>query len=149
MGRGPTKKATKNAQVLAAAADMLAKAGVVQGLELPTETASDKMREAQSTLDFFESFNPDSQWAEKDCKTCNRTFRYRWNSRGIGYCGMTCMAAALEKIGIKWDSTKLPSERWGKAVPKIVPPDAVQVVLSLQEDLLHHESDDLPVDDTA
>lgn len=94
----------------------------------PVETQDDQMRQAQAVLEYWESLNPDLMWIEKTCKSCDKIFRYKWNSTAIGYCSTHCMARALEKIGLKWNPTKPPEERWGRIIPAVVPPQALSIL---------------------
>lgn len=92
------------------------------------ETQDDQMRQGQAVLDYWESLNPNIHWIEKTCKQCNQVFKYKWNSTAIAYCSVICMSESLEAIGLKWDPTKPPSERWGRIVPAVVPPEALSIL---------------------
>lgn len=103
-------------------------------IQLPQETTADLMREAQSVLNYFESRGETFYY--KTCKTCKEQFAYAWNVSSIAYCGIFCMAIALQEIGIEWDNTKPPAERWGRYVPAVVPPEALSIlqeILDAQE----------------
>lgn len=100
------------------------------------ETLGDKMRQAQAVLEYWE--NP-ADWAKKICRECKQEFAYRWDSHAISYCSVSCMAKSLEKIGLKWNPMKPPSERWGRTIPAVVPPEVLELIqetASTQEDQL-------------
>jgi hypothetical protein len=101
-------------------------------LELPLETPSDLMRQAQAVLDYYHTKGAD--FKERTCKGCGNLFAYRWDSSGIAYCSIPCIARSLEEIGLSWDTKKPPSERWGKTIPAVVPPDALRI-LQAKDDL--------------
>lgn len=139
MGRRPQTKAEQQAAALKKAAELFSVKLDTSTLNTGVETTDDLMREAASVLDFHESMG--DGFNQKTCKTCQQTFFYKWNSKAISYCSVSCMSKALEAIGIKWDPSKLPEERWGPYIPSIVPPAAavlVQEMFETPEDLLDY-----------
>ena len=95
------------------------------------ETQSDLIRQAQAVLDYW--YGNRFDWVHKECKQCHRDFAYRWDSTSIAYCSVTCTAQSLAEIGIKWDPTKPPEERWGKTIPSVVPPSALDILLTMDD----------------
>ena len=139
MGRRPQTQQEKQAAALKKAAELFAVEIDTSSLDLGVETTDDKMREAASVLDYYESMG--DGFNQKTCKRCGGTFFYKWNSKAISYCSINCMSKALEAIGIAWDPNKLPEERWGPYIPSIVPPVAavlVQEMFETPEDLLDY-----------
>lgn len=104
-------------------------------IEVPTETTNDLIREAQAVINYFQSNS--SGFKTKECKYCHHIFAYSWDVEGIAYCSVTCMKMALQAIGLTWNPTKRPSERWGRTVPAVVPPAA----LSILQDLVGAQED--------
>lgn len=94
-------------------------------IELPPETAQDRMLEAQSVLNYF-TVN-DGKWKTIKCATCGLMFSYRWNVDGIKQCSVECMAEALKKIGLEWNPGREPSKRWGQTVPAVLPPSVLEI----------------------
>lgn len=109
--------------------DALAKIEKLFGVKIEAppivETRGDQMRQAQAVLEYWES---PSEWAKKICRQCQQEFAYKWDSTAIAYCSVSCMAKSLEKIGLKWDPTKPPEERWGRTIPAVVPPQALSIL---------------------
>lgn len=123
MGRGPLSEDTKQARALAKLQEAFGQTITVD--ELPIETPDERIREAEAVTQYHEGYD----FKEKTCRYCNQVFAYRWLSDAISYCSSTCSAAYLDSIGIKWDPTKPPQERWGsKKIPLVVPPAALQIL---------------------
>lgn len=105
-------------------------------IEVPPETTSDHMREAQAVLNYFEARG--QGFKEKPCKQCGRVFAYSWDSTAIAMCSIRCAKLALQAIGLDWNPEKEPGERWGRTIPAVVSPEALRLLkdsLDLQEDL--------------
>jgi hypothetical protein len=79
----------------------------------------------------------------KNCKREECKEPFGTNYRAVGYCSDHCRARDLEKIGIQWDPTKRPEERWGGEPPLVIPPDAVKTLRRLLS-VLHDDDDELP-----
>lgn len=99
---------------------LLAKASQHAGvkLDIPDETVSDVLAEAQAVVDYIEQ---PSKFKEKFCKNCGEKFVYRWTRDAISTCSVECMRQLLESKGLKWDPTRSQESRWGRPVPQIVP----------------------------
>lgn len=99
------------------------------GLEVPKEpgppTAADEAasREAEAVLAYAES--PEF-FRARNCKRCDREFMVNMGS--VSYCSDICREHTLADIGIVWDKTKPPEERWGLKVPLVVTPEALEIV---------------------
>lgn len=93
------------------------------------ETNHDKVREAQSVINYFESGG--EGFTQRKCNYCLGVFAYAWNISSIAYCSIECARKRLESIGIAWNPNKHPSERWGKTVPAVVPPTALEEINNL------------------
>lgn len=130
MGRGKESAEAKRAKALALIAEFTGKA--VEEIELPDETQEDHLAEAQSVINYFKSMG--HGFKRQECRQCGGVFAYAWDRDAIKYCGVTCMSKALKAIGIQWNPSKKPSERWGKTIPAVVPPDALRLVSELLED---------------
>lgn len=114
------KKKTQQQRALALAAEVLG-----QPVDMPVETLSDLMAQAQATLNYFQA---PGEFSYKECWECAREFAYCWNRQGILYCSVTCMSKALERKGMTWDPGKAPEKRWGKTIPAVVPPEALELI---------------------
>jgi len=107
-------------------------------IEVPLESSEDLIRQATAVANFY--YSTEEEWYFKDCSYCGEEFFFSWTSKGVGYCTISCAKKALEKIGIKWDPNKSPTERWGRCIPAVVPPQAVKLV---QENRPEPEPDDI------
>lgn len=114
------RKKTQQQRALALAAEVLGKP-----VEMPVESMGDLMAQAQAVLNYFQTR---SAFKEKQCWECARTFVYCWDRDGILYCSVPCMAKALERKGMTWDPGKPPEKRWGKTIPAVVPPEALELI---------------------
>lgn len=103
---------------------LLAKASQHAGvkLEIPDETVSDVLAEAQAVVDYVDR---PSDFKEKICKNCGGSFAYKWTRDAISTCSVECMRLLLESKGLKWDPTRSQEKRWGRPVPQIVPAAAL------------------------
>lgn len=108
-------------KALALAAEVMGKP-----LEIPVESKEDLIREATAALNYY--YSTGKEWYSKICGTCEEPFKFMWTSKGVGYCSIPCAMKALEKIGLKWDPSKSPTERWGRFLPAVVPPAAVKII---------------------
>lgn len=145
MPRGPLSEEKKKENVLAKVAEFLGKEPEEFIKEVtPLEISDDFMREAQSSLDYFNSRG--AGFKTKICKRCEEPFSYSWNVDSIAYCSIYCMSKALEAIGLKWDPYKPPMERWGKTVPKVVPSPAKKILDELITDERDDVQEDQPLD---
>lgn len=111
------------------------------------EEADDKVREAQAILLFLEK--PEA-FIRKNCDWCHGDFLTSYQY--VSVCSTHCRALSLERVGITWNPSHLPWERWTRAQIPIeysIPPAALQVLLELAEaqqerQILHHDQDDGP-----
>lgn len=119
--------AQKQARILAKLEELT---GVkIEPPPVAVETEEDRMREAQSVINFF-TVN-DGKWALKICATCELSFVYRYHINGIKYCSVPCAREALQKLGLDWDPTRETSQRWGRYVPAVVPPAVLYKIQQL------------------
>lgn len=125
----------KAQRALALAAEVLGRP-----VEVPVESLSDLMAQGQATLNYFQAR---SEFKEKTCWDCGKVFAYCWDREGILYCSVPCMARALEKKGMTWDPTKPPEKRWGKTIPAVVPPEALETVEGIIPPLEQDDIDEL------
>lgn len=97
------------------------------GMEAPTldpgkiydrETDS---REAEAVLAYVKD---PQRFVKKLCKLCDGTFMV--DRANVSYCSDRCRAKALDNIGIGWDRTKNPAERWDFQEPLTIPPQIVE-----------------------
>lgn len=99
------------------------------GIKLETsveELLEDKMREAESVYLYFSTKG--KPFKRRNCDVCGLIFAYCYEFDGIKSCSVTCMAKKLAKIGLKWDALASVERRWGRAVPAIVPPKALEIL---------------------
>jgi hypothetical protein len=94
----------------------------VEKIELPTETQTDLMREAQSVLFYLQG---QGDWHRKPCKQCNSVFAYSWDHDCIAYCSINCMKLTLQGAGLEWNPYGKLADRWGKTIPAVVPPQVL------------------------
>lgn len=98
-------------------------------IDEPLETINDLVREAQSVINYYESSG--KGFKAQECKTCGLIFAYAWDVSAVSYCSIPCIDKALKNIGLKWNPTKPPEERWGRTVPAVVPPSALEILQSM------------------
>jgi hypothetical protein len=104
------------------------------GIEPPKgneyESQEDVSRAAEAALAYGEDANA---FIRKTCKSCGRAFAH---TRGaVAYCSNHCRARGLELIGISWNWTRTPEERWGRLLePLVVPPEALVLIEQVQAD---------------
>lgn len=94
-----------------------------------TQTADDKIREAQAVLLFVEK--PDA-FISKKCDFCHGHFLTTYQF--VSVCSTQCRIASLEKIGISYNPLHTPEERWKRTqIPTeySIPPKAVQLLIEL------------------
>lgn len=104
--------------------------------QLTVETPADKIWEAQSVFEYFNTVNKNA-WYYKECESCHKEFKYNWYIEGVACCSISCMRKKLQAIGLDWNPDREAGDRWGRTVPAIVPPDALSAIESLQ----HLQSD--------
>lgn len=105
-----------------------AKMAELMGLETPiTKPSEDRetaSRAAEATLYLWE--HPRA-FKGVVCKFCERKFV---STRGsISYCSDPCRVKALAEIGIEWDYSKRPEERWNLIEPLTVPAEVVRLII--------------------
>lgn len=96
------------------------------------EAADDKVREATAVQLFLE--RPDA-FIQKNCKECGAPFLTTYQY--VSDCSTHCRKIALQKVGITWNPSRLPEERWRRAMIPVgyqVPPQALEVLLQLAKD---------------
>lgn len=86
------------------------------------ETVQDKIREAQSVINYFEARG--RGFYTETCRSCNDQFVYAYNFTGVKYCSIPCMDAYLRSLGLSWSPEKAPGERWGRFIPAVISADA-------------------------
>lgn len=127
----------------------MAQAAAAYGLELPKQVGpsaatkrADISREAEAVLAY--KANPES-FTERNCTYCGKKFAV--NRARVSNCSVECVAKELEAIGIKWDWSKPPEQRWGlryrddkiQDEPLIIteqPLDLIQQILNQVRDTL-------------
>lgn len=89
----------------------------------PTESSEEISRQAEAALAYASNA---SAFISKTCKSCGQVFAH---TRGaVAYCSDTCRAVGLKKLGIRWDWSKPPGDRWGKDEPLVVLPEALELL---------------------
>lgn len=102
--------------------------------------------EAEAVLLYFRTKG--KEFRKQKCPECNRTFAHKYYIPTKNFmCSNECRRAFLKRIGIEWNPSKSPEERWGMSgaskgtIPLIVPPTAYEIVESkLQESHVHNNS---------
>lgn len=114
------------------------KLAALLGLEPPTAPSSDpvikhsnatRSREAEAVIDYIAT---PYRYRKETCRVCRREFAV--DRSNVACCSDKCRADELAKIGIIWDWSKDPSERWiltGKktAEPLVVPPEVLPLAM--------------------
>jgi hypothetical protein len=136
------------------------------GLELPPEnpyeSAEEITRQAEAVLAYAKD---SSYFITRNCSTCGRTFAHTLGQ--VAYCSDICRAAALEKIGIKWEWVVNAGKRWDylHTEPLVIPAPAYELLQGLiphpstqaptaepqpeVEPEPEHETDQNPMDDAG
>lgn len=145
MPRGRMNPETAQQRALEAAADFLRSTGaseeeIAAVIKPPLETVDDKMREAQSVINYFKA-NGDNYY-QAICKECLQDFAYAWHIKSVSYCSVDCANEALKKLGLSWTPGKPVTERWGLLVPAIVPAPALKAIRAVLDTPKPHESED-------
>lgn len=136
------------------------KLAALLGLDVPTKASGpprqvakeSRSREAEAVIQFVET---PRAFAIVKCKNCGDEFLV--NRGNVSMCSDTCRARALAKIGIEWDWSKNPAERWYATSvlsqttnePLIVPPQAfvaLREVLGVWEPIVEASSLDEAAD---
>lgn len=89
------------------------------------------------------------EWRMKQCEECGETFAYALNYDGVKFCSITCLDAALKKIGLQVTRGRDLKKRWGAFFhPAIVPASAFAVLQAAYGDAFPESFDpsqrDLP-----
>ena len=98
-------------------------------IKINLETEDDKIRSAQSVINFF---TLDTEWEVEYCRTCQEQFAYQWHYKGVKYCSVHCAAAALRRLGLEWDPEREPERRWGQSAPAVVPASVLKILRQSQ-----------------
>lgn len=132
MGRGPTSQKKKEEAAIALALKVFGDSVVA-----PLESTEDLMAQAQAVINYFE-VKGDGFYTIA-CANCGEFFAYAYHIKAVKCCSVPCMKEHLKNaLGLDWDPHRSAERRWGRFVPAIVPPDALELVnevLSLQEEL--------------
>ena len=112
------------------------KLAAILGIEPPPPSSTiydseeEISRQAEATLAYFKDA---SYFNRKHCTICNRVFAHTYGQ--VAYCSNICRAAALEKIGIKWEWVVNAGKQWNYnyAEPLVVPPDALELLDGLPD----------------
>lgn len=123
MPRGPLTEESKLRRAEAKIAEVL---GYTVELEPPDESTEDKIIEAESVILYFEARG--KGFKKIKCRNCEQIFAYRYHIDGVKHCSIACTAKTLKKLGLKWDPSREVERRWGRFVPAVVPPSALQIL---------------------
>jgi hypothetical protein len=147
MGRGKLSPEVVRQRALDKAAEVLRMLGgsdeelkQVATVEEPAETTLDKIREAESAIIYFDTQG--FKFKEKICKTCGKKFAYRWNVDSISNCSIECCKESLRRIGLDWDPHRPQEQRWGRYLPAVIPPGALEILKDLSNDSLEDPASD-------
>lgn len=154
MPRGPISDETKRKRLMEQAAALLGieteevKALVTENVE----TYEEKIKEVESVIDFFSTKR---EYHFEVCKGCGQAFTYSFRFQGVKHCSSNCANKTLKQLGLSWNPHKSPQERWGRTVPAVVPPTALQetyniyVLLKARFDGISPEEFGLETPDTS
>jgi ribosomal protein S27AE len=83
------------------------------GFAQEPESDEDKAIEAEAVLIYYQVKG--KGFTKQECPECGEIFAYKYRTAlGPGLkCSNVCRQKALEKLGIKWDPSKPPEQRWG------------------------------------
>ena len=127
MGRGPTSQKKKEEAALALALKVFGDAVVAAA---PVETHEDLMMQAQAVINYFEVKG--DGFYSTPCANCELPFAYAYHIKAVKCCSIPCMKEHLKNhLGLDWDPHRPTERRWGRYVPAIVPPQALDLVDSL------------------
>ena len=84
-------------------------------------------REAEGVIAYFQT---PQLFKEIECAECGKPFAV--NRANVSRCSDHCRARYLESIGIIWDKTKPPHERWDMKEPLVVPPPALELLKQME-----------------
>lgn len=86
--------------------------------------------EAEAVLLFLEK---PARFLQKECKRKECGEWFGTNYRAVAYCSDNCRIKELAAVGIEWDPSKRPEERWGGEEPLLIPPAALKALLALAQ----------------
>lgn len=90
------------------------------------QTVEDKQQvQMQGEATLLSLLSP-SKFESRVCSRAACGQYYMTNYRSQAYCSLNCVKIELNSIGIAFDPTKPPHERWGGEPPLTVPPEAIQ-----------------------
>lgn len=93
---------------------------------LPVESATDILREAASVIAYFDH---KEKFIEEICRSCGNKFIYAYYCTAVKCCSISCMAAHLESLGLRWDPSAPLERRWGpRGTPAIVPASVYTII---------------------
>lgn len=110
------------------------------------EEQSDKTREAQAVLLFME--HPHA-FMQKECDECGMIFMTTY--KFVSLCSNACRIKSLRRMGIEWNPSRNPDERWRRAkipVDYTIPPHALDVLLSLAKTQQQKSESHISLDDS-
>lgn len=99
---------------------------VVAEIEEFEAGAEERSLEAESVIFYIQNSDKREVFLKKKCMGCERTFLSSY--KNVGYCSDECRKDYLESKGITWNPTKKPFERWGGTIPKIIGPEATEML---------------------
>lgn len=68
----------------------------------------------------------------KECKWCKQKFAADY--KYMAHCGDDCLRATLESMGLRWDPSKTPAERWQTPqIPSVISPEALDTLMPMFE----------------
>lgn len=69
----------------------------------------------------------------KPCKREECKEPFGTNYRSVAYCSDNCRIKELKTMGILWNPSKRPEERWGGEAPLLIPPAALKMLIHLAQ----------------
>jgi hypothetical protein len=85
------------------------------------QRSQDASREAEAVINYFRHPNQWLEYGRQRCDNpkCNNVFMA--NRANVGSCSDACRAALCEELGLTWDWTKPPDQRWSVRSVRISP----------------------------
>lgn len=98
-------------------------------ITLPVESVDDRMAQVEAVIQYFETNG--QYFTHINCRECGELFAYKWDRHAIAFCSVLCAHENLKRIGLTWNPSRGPAQRWGVTAPIVVPAAALPHIQSL------------------
>lgn len=99
---------------------------VVEEIEEFEAAAERRSLEAETVIFYIQNSENREVFLKKTCMVCGRTFLSSY--KNVGCCSDECRKDYLASKGMSWNPKKRESERWGGTIPKIIGPEATEML---------------------